>query len=477
MYEALYHKKIKGCISMKFVSNRNRFFVITAILLVMMLAVSACSGGKGNNNPSGTDSNQKQEGGKGEGGKKQTLKVAFFHGGFGDAWFKELKTGFEALHENVTVELEGDPGIMEKMGPRFESGANLPDVAFLTNTHWQMWAAQGYLADLTELFNSEGADGVSIKESLNAAAQQYAVYKDKVYQIPWSDGVLGMAYNKGMFEENGWDVPKTWDEFATLAEKIQEKGIAPIVYPGKVASYWDFVVKPMIVQAGGFDYLEQFLNMETPDVLGDPARLTALEQFEDIFKKGWTLKGSEALNHTEAQMEFVNGKAAMIPNGNWLEIEMQASTPENFHMGMMPVPAVSNAKEPNVYFSMVGDITVVPEKAKEKELAKEFIAFAASQEMNRKFTELTGNFRPFNYSLEGVQVSEFTQSIMDIMTNNKPFTFNSNHPMFIKMTMYPSGDAYGNIVFGTKTAEQQFKDDLSFAKDKWEAYKKEVGMD
>ncbi|MEF2243677.1 MULTISPECIES: extracellular solute-binding protein [unclassified Paenibacillus] len=462
---------------MKSTLTRHRFFVITAIVLVMMLAVSACSSGKENNNGSGKGSNTQQEGGKGEAAKKKVLKVAFFQGGFGDAWFKELKAGFEALHENVTVELEGDPGIMEKMGPRFESGANLPDVAFLTNTHWQMWAAQGYLADLTDFFNGPGADGVSIKESLNAAAQQYAVYQDKAYQIPWSDGVLGMAYNKGMFEENGWEVPKTWDEFAALAEKIQQKGIAPIVYPGKVAGYWDFVVKPMIVQAGGFEYLDEFLNMTTPEVMGNPARLAALQQFEAIFKQGWTLKGSEALNHTEAQMEFVNGKAAMIPNGNWLEIEMKASTPEGFRMGMMPVPAVSNAKEPNVYFSMIGDITVVPAKAKEQELAKEFIAFAASKEMNKKFTELTGNFRPFNYSLEGVEVSEFTKSVMDIMNNNKPFTFNSNHPMFIKMTMYPSGDAYGNIVFGTKTAEQQFNDDLSFAKEKWDAYKKEVGME
>ena len=292
------------------------------------------------------------------------------------------------------------------MGPRFESGANLPDVAFLTNTHWQMWAAQGYLSDLTDVYEGQGLDGITIKESLNDAARQYALYQDKAYNIPWSDGLLGMAYNKGMFEENGWKVPSTWTEFTALAEQISAKGIAPIVYPGKVAGYWDFIVKPMMVQAGGFEFLEELLNVDSPDVYKNPARLVALQQFEAIFKNKWTLKGSEALNHTEAQMEFVNGKAAMIPNGNWLEIEMKASTPEGFRMAMMPVPTVDGAKEKDLFFSMVGDITVVPAKAKEQELAREFIIFASSKEMNRKFTELTGNFRPFEYSLEGLKVSE-----------------------------------------------------------------------
>ncbi|MFD0960627.1 extracellular solute-binding protein [Paenibacillus chungangensis] len=449
----------------------NRMTWLTAMLIVAMMLASACA-----NNSNGSE----EQGGKesnAPAGEKKVLKVAFFQGGFGDAWFKELKQQFEAKHENVTVELEGDPGIMEKMGARFESGANLPDVAFLTNTHWQMWAAQGFLADLTDLYEGTDSDGVTIKDSLNEAARQYAIYKEKAYIIPWSDGYLGLAYNKGMFEENGWEVPKTWSEFAELAEKIKEKGIAPIVYPGKVIGYWDFVVKPMMVQAGGFQYLNQLVSMDTPEVFQDPARLTALEQFEQLFQNDWMLKGSEALNHTEAQMEFVNGKAAMIPNGNWLENEMKASTPEGFRMAMMPVPAVDGAKEENIFFSLVGDITVVPAKSKEQELAKAFIAFAASQEMNRKFTELTGNFRPFDYSLEGVEVSEFTQSVMDIMQNNKAFTFNSNNPLFAKMQLYPSGDAYGNIAFGAKTAEQQFQDDYAFAKDKWEAYKKEVGME
>lgn len=44
-------------------------------------------------------------------------------------------------------------------------------------------------------------------------------------------------------------------------------------------------------------------------------------------------------------MDFVNGKAAMIINANWLECEMQTSMPEGFTMGMMSVPYLSTAKK------------------------------------------------------------------------------------------------------------------------------------
>ncbi|GBF77521.1 ABC carbohydrate transporter substrate-binding [Paenibacillus sp. 598K] len=445
-------------------------------MMAMSVILSGCTNSGGNGGSGSSDPGSGGEGAQGS-TEAKVLKVAFFQGGYGDAWFKELKQQFEAAHDNVTVELEGDPGIMEKMDPRFESGSNLPDVAFLTNTHWQMWATRGYLADLTDLYEGESADGGAFKDTMNEVAQQYAVYRDKAYVIPWSDGILSMVYNKGMFEEKGWTVPETWADLLELAPQIRAEGIAPIVFPGKVIGYWDFVVKPMIVQAGGFDTLEELLAMESPEVFENEAILQALTQYESLFKGDLLLSGSEALNHTEAQMEFVNGKAAMIPNGNWLEGEMKSSLPEGFDMAMMKVPALDGAKEKDIYFSSVGDIVVVPAKAKEQELAREFIKFASSQEMNRSFTELTGGFRPFTYTLDGLDVGSFTQSVMDIMQNNRPFTFNTTSPMFSRMGMYPSGDAYGNIAFGSKSAKQQYEDDIAFAKSKWDEYKKELGLE
>jgi N-acetylglucosamine transport system substrate-binding protein len=406
-----------------------------------------------------------------------TLKVAFFQGGYGDEWIKQITAAFMDEYPNVTVELQGDPGIMEKMEPMLQSGANLPDVAFLLNTKWQMWATQGYLADLSDLYNNPAFDkDVPFKDTMNEAAKSYSLVQDKAYIIPWSDGVLGMAYNAGMFEEHGWEVPKTASELDALAAKMSEKGIAPFVYPGKVAAYWSFMVNPLMVQAGGLEFLQETLAMESPEVFNHPARLKAYQEFESWFKKGYMLEGSEALSHTEAQMEFLAGKAAMIPNGSWLENEMKSALPEGFRMKMMAVPALKDAILPNVTYSMVGDIILVPEKSENKDWAKEFIRFASSQEMNKIFTKETGGFRPFDYSLEGVDVTEFTASALDIMNNNVGFTLNTTSPMYLRMTLNPSGDPMGGITFGNITAEEQVKADYAEALDKWDEYVDELGL-
>ena len=33
-----------------------------------------------------------------------------------------------------------------------------------------------------------------------------------------------------MFEENGWQIPTTWDEFLTLLDTIQESGQQPLYF-------------------------------------------------------------------------------------------------------------------------------------------------------------------------------------------------------------------------------------------------------
>ena len=44
---------------------------------------------------------------------------------------------------------------------------------------------------------------------------------------PMQSGVL---YNKDMFEEHGWTIPTTWDEFTALCERIEAEGIQPLYF-------------------------------------------------------------------------------------------------------------------------------------------------------------------------------------------------------------------------------------------------------
>lgn len=55
----------------------------------------------------------------------------------------------------------------------------------------------------------------------------YDVNKDKektIYGVPFATNAAGVIYNTEKFEELGLEVPKTWDEFIDLLQKIQDAG-------------------------------------------------------------------------------------------------------------------------------------------------------------------------------------------------------------------------------------------------------------
>ena len=59
------------------------------------------------------------------------------------------------------------------------------------------------------------------------------------------------------------------------------------------------------------------MKKDSPSV----GKLEMLEIFEEIIvenRSKYTLKGSASKNHLLAQVSFMQGQAAMIPNGNWI---------------------------------------------------------------------------------------------------------------------------------------------------------------
>ena len=60
---------------------------------------------------------------------------------------------------------------------------------------------------------------------------------DKQYGVPFNLGMVGVWYNKSLFEKAGINAPpSTWSEFLADVEKLKSAGITPIaVGEGQVA--------------------------------------------------------------------------------------------------------------------------------------------------------------------------------------------------------------------------------------------------
>lgn len=114
------------------------------------------------------------------------------------------------------------------------AGGNLPTVFGTNYTEVSQVIGANYSADLTNVLNKRGYDGMFNKNVLNVISKD-----NKTYAFPTDAYVLGIAYNTELFQTAGLmendgtpKQPKDWYELAEFAKKIKAAtGKAGVVFP------------------------------------------------------------------------------------------------------------------------------------------------------------------------------------------------------------------------------------------------------
>ena len=152
------------------------------------------------------------------------------------------------------------PTIGDIIRPQIVAG-NVPDFISMNDNDTtgliSSMIRENALLDITDVFEGPGLEDTSpLKEQvlegvLNTA--KCSPYSDgKVYLAPFNASPMGLVYNKTLFEENGWELPETWDEFFALGDKAKEKGIALFTYAGIHPGYMESLLWPAIASAAGY---------------------------------------------------------------------------------------------------------------------------------------------------------------------------------------------------------------------------------
>ena len=141
-----------------------------------------------------------------------------------------LNAEFEAAHPGVTIERVvktlDDLKVTLKTALAQTDG---PDVAQVNQGRSDMGAmVQGdLLLPLNDYATQyKWADRVSSsvasRNSFTADGKTFG--QGNLYGVSPTAEVVGVYYNKGIFEANGWQIPKTFEEFVTLLDAIKAKG-------------------------------------------------------------------------------------------------------------------------------------------------------------------------------------------------------------------------------------------------------------
>ena len=386
---------------------------------------------------------------------KADVDGVFFAGGFGDDYIKYAAQLEQKLHPGITVKVQSIQKITEQLQPRFvagsppdvidNSGANLIPMTDLVR--------DAQLVDVTELLNAPSLDtpGKKVSETLFPGSQDNTIFDGKPYGINIAYTISGIWYSKPGFEKAGYTYPKTWADMLTLCEQIKKDGkAAPWTYQGKYPYYiWGIVTNMLIYYAGGNDVLMKLDNLE-PNAWSDPAVMRALDDLYQLWAKGYIMKGTSGLTHTESQTEWLKGNAVFIPCGNWLENEMKTVTPAGFDMVVSNVPGYADGKgDQNAVNANGGETFIVPSKAKNPNGGLEYLRCLISKDSAKYFAENVRAVMPVMGGTEGATLSAAVKSAVALADSAKGVTVLWNLPNWYSSINKDLETKTGELMTGT----------------------------
>lgn len=358
--------------------KRTKGITLVAAAASLTLALAACS--SGGTAPTTT--------GSAPAGEPRTLTIWDYESddsAMGQAWAKAIEL-FKTKHPEVTVKTEEQTfEQIQKNAKIVLTGDSVPDVMEYNkgNATAGQLAAQGLIMPLTDAAKQYGWD-----TKLAGSLATTAMYNDKGlmgsgewYGVPNYGEFVGVYFNKDLFDKQGLQVPTTMDEFVTVMDAFKAKGVTPLATSGAEYPLGQLWYELVLANADR-SFVDNY-QLFTSDVDWQAAPVTTGTQtLQDWINKGYIDKKVAALKAEDMGVSFIKGKYPMMVSGSWwfgrLATEMKAN------WGMFTFPG--NKLHPG----SSGNIWVVPSKAKNADLAKEFIDITLSQDVQNVLAQKGG---------------------------------------------------------------------------------------
>lgn len=262
-----------------------------------------------------------------------------FVGGFGIEFFTGAAREYEALRPGVHLDLYGSPRIAEQVRVRVLAG----DAPTATDAvlPWDRLIAAGRVLDLAPALEGPDWDGGGRWRDRFAPGVLDAWRQgDAVYAVPFGHAAIVLFFDRALLRKHGWEVPRTWEELFALAPRIEAAGLAPFVLPGRSPTAADYLLRAAYRSAAGAEAYAAWQQL-APGSYDHPALRRSAEAVQRLVRQH-TLAGWEGMTHTEAQLQFLQGRAVFLVTGSWLAQEMRGRFPDAFELGAANLPVFAD---------------------------------------------------------------------------------------------------------------------------------------
>lgn len=257
---------------------------------------------------------------------------------------KTLSTG-ECTAENKALPLKAttNPGSSFDQKLQLLAGQNaLPNMSMAAGTPSLMkqFISAGKLKDLSSV---AGVSDQILPAAKSTIEKLYGT--DKLYVLPTEFNIEGIWYNKKIFQDNGIEVPKTWNALVDASVKLKAAGVQPISTDGKDGWPITRLIGDYIFRDLGPDALKDVADGKAK--LTDASYVKAADAVASLGKQGFFGDAVGSIDYNTMINSFLTGKAAMMYNGSWVLANFADKTQNQIgedNIGYMPFPAVSGGK-------------------------------------------------------------------------------------------------------------------------------------
>ena len=283
--------------------------------------------------------------------------------------FEELEKKFNETHDDIELVIDSPNDATTIMKTRFIR-EDYPDIIGIGgDMNYSNFLDAGLLMDISDY---EGLD--SIKDVyLQMDKELELVPQEGVYAVPYAANAAGVLYNKDIFDQYGWEIPTTWDEFTALCEDIQAEGLQPFFFGFRdtwtCLAPWNAIAVDLVdsdicsqVNRGEANFTDNYREVaEKTRALLDYAQ-------DDPF----------AYSYNDACTAFARGEAVMYPIGSYAVPQIQSVNPDiNIDSFVMPASEDASVNKLNsgndLQFSVLAE-------SKHKEAAYEVLDFLLEDE-------------------------------------------------------------------------------------------------
>jgi raffinose/stachyose/melibiose transport system substrate-binding protein len=284
--------------------------------------------------------------------------------------FEEMAERFNSTHDDVYLKVSSPNEAMTILKTRFVR-EDYPDIIGIGgDMNYSNFLDADLFMDISDW------EGIStVKQAyLDMDEELELIPKDGTYAVPYVANCAGILYNKEMFEEHGWEIPTTWEEFIDLCETIQSEGITPLYLGFK--DTWTCMA-PWNALAVSLTDSDTCNQVNLGNTTFSSAYVETAEKIKALLD--YAEANPYAYSYNDACTAFARGQSAMYPIGSYAVPQIQSVNPD-IQIDSFVFPANSDAED-NVLNSGIDlQFCVMKENEDKKDAIYEVLSFLYEDE-------------------------------------------------------------------------------------------------